>query len=137
MILVDTNVWSEAFRPQPDLQVQIWAEQEAANLWLASTVIGELLSGAYRLPEGKRKQSFLTGYRALIETQAKRIVDFDLAAARHYGEILAFLKNSGQNPTTADAQIAAMARSRGMALATRNVKDFEGLGLKLINPWES
>lgn len=137
MILVDTNVWSEALRIQPNHQVQTWADKNTPHLWLSTTVIGELLSGAYKLPDGKRKQAFLSNYDNLIAGQLEKIVDFDLPAAREYGSILAFLHNAGRNPTTADAQIAAIAKSRGMGLATRNVKDFEGLDIELINPWEA
>jgi predicted nucleic acid-binding protein len=136
MILVDTNVWSELTRPVPDQNVQRWELENADHLWLSTVVIGELLSGAHALPEGKRKQAFLAGYDELIDINSGRIVDFDEAAARHYGAVVAFLEKAGRNPTTADAQIAASAISRGLRLATRNVKDFRGLGLDLINPWE-
>lgn len=137
MILVDTNVWSELTRPSPDQRVQVWEAENAPRLWLSTIVIGELLSGAHMLPDGKRKTGFLAGYDDLIAAYRDRIAPFDEAAAHHYGPILAFLEKAGRNPTTADAQIAATARSRGMALATRNAKDFEGLGIKLINPWGS
>ena len=137
MILVDTNVWSELTRAKPDRNVQRWERENADYLWLSTVVIGELLSGAHSLPEGKRKQAFLAGYDELIGAHSDRVVDFDEAAARHYGAIAAFLEKAGRNPTTADAQIAASAISRGLRLATRNVKDFAGLGLDLINPWEA
>jgi len=135
MILVDSNVWSEAFRPRPNARVVTWAERNAGRLWLATVVIGELLSGAHLLPEGKRKQAFLEGYDRLILAQRDRIVPFDLEAARRYGSVLAFQERAGRNPGTADTQIASMALSRRMALATRNVKHFEGLGVELIDPW--
>jgi len=137
MILVDSNVWSELTRVAPDSKVQQWEKANAAELWLATIVIGELLSGAHLLPEGRRKQNFLAGYSDLIEAHGDRIVAFDLAAAQQYGAVLAFLESNGRNPTTADAQLAAIALSRGMKLATRNTKDFLGLGLPLINPWEA
>lgn len=137
MILVDTNVWSEAFRPQPDARVAAWAERRAERLWLATVVIGELLSGAHLLPEGKRKQGFLEGYDALIFAHRDRIVPYDLEASLRYGPVLAFQERAGRNPGTADSQIAAIALANGMALATRNVKHFEGLGIELIDPWEA
>ena len=135
MILVDTNVWSELVRLTPDGTVRAWEKAHAPSLSLSTVVIGELLSGAHLLPEGKRRQAYLDGYDTLILQYSDRIAAFDLDAAHHYGSILAFLEKAGRNPTTADAQIAATARSNQMALATRNVKDFEGLGLDLINPW--
>ena len=135
MILVDSNVWSEAFRPRPHARVVDWAERHAARLWLATVVIGELLSGAHLLPEGKRKDAFLEGYDALIHAHRDRIVSFDLEASRRYGPVLAFQERAGRNPGTADSQIAATALANGMALATRNVKHFDGLGIELIDPW--
>ena len=136
MILVDTNVWSEAFRSRPEPAVQIWASENADRLWLSSVVIGELLSGAHQLPEGKRKTGFLEAYDLLIQQYLDRIALFDLDAARHYGPILAHQEMAGRNPGTADTQIAATAAARGMILATRNQKHFEGLGIALINPWD-
>lgn len=136
MILVDTNVWSELTRATPDAKVQHWETRHAPQLWLSTIVLGELFSGAHMLPEGRRKQGFLEGYEMLIATHADRIVGFDDIAARRYGETLAILEKAGRNPTTIDAQIAATALANNMALATRNVKDFRGLGIQLINPWE-
>ena len=135
MILVDTNVWSEAFRPRPDANVEKWALRHANDMWLSAVVIGELLSGAHMLPDGKRKQAFLDGYAELIDDHLDRVAPFDLDAARRYGPILAYLEQAGRNPTTADAQIAATALSRRMSLATRNIMDFAGLGIDLIDPW--
>ena len=137
MILVDTNVWSELTRPAPDPSVQKWERDNATKLCLSTVVIGELLSGAQMLPDGKRKQAFLQGYDILIAAYEERIVEFDEAAAREYGRVLAFLEKAGRNPATSDAQIAAAALSGGFRLATRNVKDFEGLGIELINPWDA
>ncbi len=136
MILVDTNVWSEALRPLPDPKVEAWADRNAAQLWLSTVVIGELLSGAHLLPDGKRKQAFLDGYDRLIEAHSDRILPFDLPAARAYGPLLALQEQAGRNPGTADTQIAATALAGGMALATRNVRHFAGLGLDLIDPWQ-
>ncbi|UAJ09425.1 type II toxin-antitoxin system VapC family toxin [Polymorphobacter megasporae] len=135
MILVDTNVWSELTRAIPDPAVLVWEAANADRLWLATVVIGELLSGAHLLPEGKRKQAFLANYDELIAAHADRIVPFDLAASLHYGPVLAAQERAGQAPGTADTQIAAIALAYGMLLATRNTKHFEGLGLALIDPW--
>jgi toxin FitB len=136
MILVDTNIWSELMRAEPNPCVKAWELAHADHLYLATIVMAELLSGAHLLPEGKRKQALLAGYDELVDLYAEKIVAFDLAAAREYGFLLAKLEKSGRNPTTADVQIAAIAASRKMTLATRNVRDFEGLDLTLLNPWE-
>jgi len=137
MILVDTNVWSELTRRDPDPQVFAWEKANAGRLWLATVVIGELLSGAHLLPEGKRKRAFLDGYDALIAAQSDRIAPFDVAAARHYGPVLAHQFRAGRDPGTADTQLAATALARGMALATRNTRHFAGLGLTLVDPWQA
>ena len=135
MILVDTNVWTEAFRRAPDERVRAWARDNAGRLWLSTVVIGELLSGAELLPCGQRKTALLAGYRELIESNQDRIAPFDLEASRHYGIVVAEQIRAGRNPATADAQMAATALARGMKLATRNTKHFDGLGVDLIDPW--
>ena len=137
MILVDTNVWSEALRASPDKHVRAWARENADRLWLSTVVIGELLSGAELLPMGKRRTALLAGYRELIESNQDRIAPFDLDASRHYAIVVAEQARAGRNPGTADSQIAATALARGMKLATRNAKHFEGLGVELIDPWSA
>jgi predicted nucleic acid-binding protein len=102
MILVDTNVWSELTRAKPDPAVRLWESANASRLWLATVVIGELLSGAQLLPEGKRRQAFLEGYDELIDVHADRIISFDLVAARLYGGIVARQMRAGRNPGTAE-----------------------------------
>lgn len=136
MILVDTNVWSELTRPEPDPNVRSWEKAQAPRLWLATVVVGELLSGAHMLPDGKRKEAFLEGYDLLIEAHSDRILDFDLAASRLYGSVVARQFRAGRDPGTVDSQLAAMALAGRMGLATRNVKHFEGLGIELIDPWK-
>ncbi len=137
MILVDTNVWSELIKAVPDPKVRAWEAQNAEQLWLAATVVGEFLSGVALMPEGKRKASLSVTYEQILEVHYDRLAEFDLSAARHYADIIVFLEKAGRNPKTADAQIAATALANGMMLATRNVKDFEGLGIELINPWDA
>lgn len=135
MILVDTNVWSELTRAEPDPVVRLWESTHAPRLWLATVVLGELLSGVQLLPDGKRKRALLEGYEALVEIHADRIVGFDLDAARLYGGIVARQVRAGRHPGTADSQLAAIALANGMQFATRNVRHFEGLGLEVIDPW--
>ena len=135
MILVDTNVWSEAFRPAPNERVRHWARDNADVLWLSTVVIGELLSGAELLPHGRRKTKLLAGYEELIEDNFDRIASFDLESSRQYALVVAEQTRAGRDPGTADSQIAAIARAWGMKLATRNTKHFAGLGIELIDPW--
>ncbi len=137
MILVDTNVWSEAFRPTPDATVRKWAQANADRLWLSTIVAGELLAGVELLPVGRRRTTIEQGYGDLLETYRDRIAPFDLDAARHFAVVLALQARAGRNPDTADVQIAATALARGMSLATRNTRHFDGLGLALIDPWQA
>ena len=135
MILVDTNVWSEALRPRPDPSVHLWADANATRLWLSTVVAGELLSGVELMPQGQKRSALEQGYADLIGQYRDRIAPFDLEAARHYAVVLAHQERAGRHPGTADTQIAATALSRRMALATRNTKHFDGLGIDLIDPW--
>ena len=136
MILVDTNVWSEAFRAEPDPSVRTWAAKHVDELWLSTVVIGELLSGVALMPDGRRRNGLHLAYENLFLQHEDRIAPFDLDAARHYGSIVAEQKRLGRDPGTADSQIVAIARSRNMKLATRNIRHFDGLGIDLINPWQ-
>ncbi|MBY0582124.1 MAG: type II toxin-antitoxin system VapC family toxin [Sphingomonas sp.] len=136
MILVDTNVWSEAIRAAPHPVVQAWAMANDEQLWMSTVVIGELLSGVDLMPPGQRRTALEEGYRLLIDRHHARIVPFDLDAAKRYAVVLGQQYRAGRNPGTADTQIAATALSRGLRLATRNTQHFEGLGIDLINPWQ-
>ncbi|WP_419807239.1 type II toxin-antitoxin system VapC family toxin [Sphingomonas sp.] len=137
MILVDTNVWSELVKAVPDPQVRAWELDHADQLWLSTVVTGEFLSGVELMPEGRRKSTLRAQYDAILAEYADRIAPFDLPASRRYATVLAQLERAGRDPGTADAQIAATALTRDLALATRNTKHFAGLGLKLIDPWQA
>ena len=137
MILVDTNVWSELVRAAPDPVVVAWERANAERLWLSAVVVGEFLSGVAAMPEGRRKRTLSDTYDDVIATYQDRLAPFDLPAALRYAEVLTLQTQAGRDPGTADTQIAATALARGMMLATRNTKDFAGLGLMLIDPWEA
>lgn len=137
MILVDTNVWSELVKASPDRAVRAWEEANSEQLWLSTVVTGEFLSGVALMPDGRRKAALSAAYTMVIDLYSDRIAAFDLPAALHYADVLAAQEQAGRNPGTADTQIAATALARGMRLATRNTKHFEGLGLTLIDPWQS
>lgn len=138
MIVLDTNVISEMMRPAPDVKARKWLNSQLTDeLWLNSIVVAELLFGIVRLPEGARKQRFFKASQEIIEQNfANRILSFDLEAAAAYAEIAARCEAKGRPIATADCQIAAICWVQDAQLATRNTKHFEGLGLKLINPWE-
>jgi hypothetical protein len=112
-----------------------WERSHSERLWLSTVVIGEFLAGVTTMPDGRRKRLLGETYDQILSIYADRIANFDLRAAQRYAHVLAAQEAAGRDPGTADTQIAATALARGMALATRNVRDFEGLGLKLIDPW--
>lgn len=138
MIVLDTNVLSELMRPQPDSQVIAWLDAQAVDELLVTAItVAEILYGLARLPDGKRKAVLLdTALVMLREDFAGRILAFDELAAECYATLVAGRERTGCPISMADAQIAAICLSHGVVLATRNVKDFEGLGFELINPWE-
>lgn len=138
MIVLDTNVLSEIMRAKPDPAVLAWLDAQApADLWLNAVVAAELLYGVARLPEGARKKQLALAVAAMLEQDfSGQILSFDLSAASVYAVMLAERAHIGQSMAMADAQIAAICLSRNAALATRNTKHFEGLGLTLVNPWD-
>lgn len=137
MIILDTNVVSEPLRPEPAPQVLAWLDaQPAGSLFLTTISWAELLSGVAVLPLGRRRtelQSALT--QRVLPLFTDRMLTFDAAAAEAFAAIHAGARAAGNPIAFADGAIAAMAAARGFALATRNVRDFQGTGLRIVNPW--
>jgi toxin FitB len=138
-IVLDTNVISEPRRPRPEPNVTSWlAERSVERLYLTATVVGELAHGIAILPPGRRRGSFEAWLSELVNEQfAGRILSFDGEAALLFGQILATARARGRPADAGDAQIAAVARLHGMTVATRDVGDFEPLGVMVINPWDT
>jgi predicted nucleic acid-binding protein len=96
----------------------------------------EMVLGARLLPPGRRQQKLQSALNELFERDfAERIMPFDSRSVAHYAEIVASRRGIGRPISQFDAQIAAIALQHGMTLATRNTRDFEGCGLRLIDPW--
>jgi toxin FitB len=137
MIVLDTNVLSETLRPKPSTKVLDWmrAEQSAA-LFTTTITEAELLFGIALLPHGARRRLLEAVVNAIFEQDlAGRILPFDSAAAREFADIAATRRRVGRPISEADARIAAIARSRGAAVATRNVADFADCAVEIIDPW--
>ena len=137
MFVIDTNVASELMRAEPTAAVAAWiAERDAPDMYLTAVSEAELLYGVAILPAGKRRHALEAAMIRWLDLGFReRILPFDSAAARFYAEIAATRRHAGRPIGEADCQIAAISRARGAALVTRNVRDFEGTGLNVIDPW--
>ncbi len=137
MTVLDTNVLSEAFRPAPSEAVGRWmAAQDPLSVFTTAITEAEMLYGVELLPGGKRRTQLAAAIgKVFTEEFRGRILPFDEDAARVYPGIVAGREALGRPISQFDAMIAAIARSRRAALATRNTADFDDCGLKLINPW--
>jgi hypothetical protein len=136
-LLLDTNVLSEILRRDPNPAVLAWfAAQPPDDLHVGTVTQAEMLLGARLLPAGRRRAALEADLRDMFDEDfAGRLWPFDSAAATHYADIVASRRAAGRPVTQFDAQIAAIARCRGAAVATRNVADFEGCGVEVVNPW--
>ena len=138
MFVLDTNVVSELMRPAPDPVIASWvAERATSSLFLTAVTEAELRFGLAVMPPGKRRDDLAAGLDRMLETGfANRILPFDSGAARAYAGIAAARRRRGRPIAQADCQIAAIARARGMAVATRNIRDFDDMGIEIFDPWD-
>ena len=138
MIVLDTNIISEVMSRTPSSAVLDWLnEQDASDLFLTTITVAEICYGLCVLPDGARRQMLETRFEQFIATGFEyRILDFDVAAARAYGAVMGRRRKIGRPISLPDGQIAAITQANGFALATRNTRDFEELGLQLYNPFE-
>lgn len=138
MIVVDTNVVSELMRPSPSSRVRDWIRsQPAQELYTSAVTVAEILYGIERLPQGRRQAELRSAATALFDGFADQLLAFDAASAVQYALIVSSRDRSGRPIDGFDAQIAAICRAHGAALATRNVADFRETGIDIINPWDS
>lgn len=138
MIILDTNVISEFMRSRPEERVANWFDSVDTDQVATTTItIAELRYGAARLPQGGRRAALeQTIDRLISRVFTGKIEDFDFSATGPYASVRAVRIQSGRPIASQDAQIAAICAARQAVLATRNTKDFDGLGITLINPWE-
>lgn len=138
MIILDTNVISEFMKAIPFPAVFTWASSHpAADLFTSTITMAEVLYGIERLPHGKRRDQLLREAESIfVQDFAGRILAFDESSARMFAVIATQRRAQGRPIGESDAQIAAIARANDATLATRNTNDFEGCGVRLVNPWE-
>lgn len=136
MIVLDTNVVSEAMRPTPSPAVIDWMDRQAAEtLYLSSVTIAELLYGVGALPAGRRKQALRSAVDGLIELFHDRVLPFNLEAARCYADLAVTARMGGRGFPTPDGYIAAIAVANGFTVATRDAGPFQAAGIDIIDPW--
>ena len=137
MVLLDTNLVSELMRAEPSQIVLDWfGKHDAVDLFISAVTEAELRTGVAILPDGQRRDRLQLALDAMIDQDFQsRVLPFDSLAAKAYAEIAAKRRALGRPIAEADCQIAAIARATDTPIATRNVKDFDGCGVRVINPW--
>jgi predicted nucleic acid-binding protein len=135
LILLDTNVWSELTKPRGDPAVLAWLEANDDDLALSTLVIAEIRYGI-ELATAPAKRHALAAWLAGLEARYwGQTLSFGRESAHHYGRIAARPEVKARQPQIIDMQIAAQAMEHGIPLATRNARDFEWIGIDLIDPW--
>ncbi len=139
MIVADTNIISEVMKPNCHISVVKWFdEQSYGSMVICAASLGELHFGIEKLPQSKKRNLLEESLEIAINNVFNsEILKFDVLAAKIYGRIAAHKRRIGSPISTMDAIIAAICIANGATLATRNTKDFEGLDVKLINPFEA
>ena len=137
MILLDTNLVSEPWKPKPDPRVVAWIDaQVVETLFLSSVTVAELRFGIAAMPSGKRRKVLDERLEGdLLPVFVGRVLPFDLDASRAYAELMSKAKIAGQAINMADGYIAAIAAARGLSVASRDVAPFHTAGVPIINPW--
>jgi toxin FitB len=138
MIVLDTNVVSEAMKSAPHPAVLGWLNEQASEtLYLSSVSLAELLLGIAALPAGKRKDMLAQALDGLTRLFRDRVLPFNTDAARRCAELAVMAKRGGRGFPTPDGYIAAIAASRGFIVASRDTAPFKAAGVSFINPWEA
>ena len=138
MIVLDTNVLSEAMKPAPDPAVRAWLDEQAAEtLYLSSVTVAELLFGIDVMLAGRRKDTLNQMLDGLLVLFRERILPFDMKAAHHYAALAMTARQAGKGFPTPDGYIAAIAVAHGFTVATRDSAAFAAAALRVINPWDA
>jgi predicted nucleic acid-binding protein len=138
MIVLDTNVVSEAMKPLAHPSVIAWLDaQLAETVYLSAITLAELLFGINCLPAGRRKDALAAAWSGLLDAFGERVLPFDREVATVYADIAARARLAGQGLPVADGYIAATAAVHGYAVATRDTAPFAAAGVQVINPWLS
>ena len=139
MILLDTNVMSALMQRDADATVVAWLDmQPPESIWTTAVTVFEIRFGLEILESGRRRRSLEETFERMLEDDLEgRVVPYDDAAAHTAARIAADRRRIGRTIEIRDVQIAGIAAARKAAIATRNVRHFEGLGPVLIDPWSA
>jgi tRNA(fMet)-specific endonuclease VapC len=136
--LLDTCVISELVAKQSNARVLEWIDSvDPDGVYLSVITIGEIAKGIEKLPNSKRKQALNDWLEneLLIRFQ-ENLIELDVNILIQWGQLNAELESNGQKMPAIDSLIAATALNRGLILVTRNVPDFDGTGVEILNPWK-
>jgi predicted nucleic acid-binding protein len=138
MLMLDTNMLSEIMRSEPEQKVVDWiVRQPSDELFTAAVCQAEILSGLAVMPSGRRRAELEEAARSMFADDFDgRVLPFDAEAASAYAEVFAARRKAGRPSGTIDLMLAGIARARGASVVTRNVADFEGVGVPIVNPWD-
>jgi predicted nucleic acid-binding protein len=132
--LLDTDVVSQYTKLAPNPRVDAWVQRtDDSDLYISAITFAELWNGINLLPAGKRRAELENWIEDDLYMQFfNRVVGFNLDVAKRYGSLMARAKKNGHNPNAMDCLIAATALANGMVVATLNRKDFEKLGVEVV-----
>jgi toxin FitB len=131
--LVDANVLSEATRPDPDPRVLQWLARHEREIAVDPVILGEILFGILQLPSGKRRSRLEQWFEAGVG--AIHCLPWDAATGLRWARLLADLRASGSSMPIKDSLIAATALAHGLAVVTRNRRDFANAGVEVVDPF--
>lgn len=137
MIVLDTNVVSEPLKLAPDVGVMRWLSVQAPEtLFITTITVAEILTGVEKMPKGRKRDAL----RVAINEQVMplfsgRVLNFDVSGAAAFSKVIVAANAVGNDIDFADAAIAATAIANRFLLATRNVRDFRGIDVKIFDPW--
>lgn len=136
MIILDTDVIAEPMRERPNDNVMAWLQGTAGDqAYTTAITVSEIFHGIGLLPSGSLREALLTAAEETFARLHDRVLAFDLEAAHHYAEMRTLRRLGNQSLTVEDGMIAAICRREGAVLATRSPREYEDLGIELVNPW--
>ncbi|MDE2867645.1 MAG: type II toxin-antitoxin system VapC family toxin [Chloroflexota bacterium] len=133
--LLDTNVISELTKDDPDSRVVRFLDDQG-DLWLSSVVVYEMEYGLATLPQGRRLARLRALHADILAAFDDRLLSLDLSGARWAAELQAQARHAGRTVDVGDALIAGTAKAHALAIATRNIRDFQGMDIHIVNPWD-